>query len=423
MKQILTGGRVYTPQGLRSADVLVDNGRIVSIDAGISVSDAAVIPCNGKIIAPGFADVHVHLREPGFSYKETVESGTAAAARGGYTAVCAMPNLLPPPDTVEHLAVQQARIGEGARIKVYPYGCITMGQQGGGTLTDMAALAAAGACAFSDDGRGVQEADTMQAAMERAAAGDLLIAAHCEEESLLNGGYIHDGDYARTHGHRGIASASEWKQVERDLGLAAATGCRYHVCHISAKETVALIRKAKAAGVRVTCETAPHYLALCDEDMQEDGRFKMNPPLRSREDREALLEGIRDGTIDMVATDHAPHSAKEKSKGLAGSAMGVVGLETAFPVLYTTLVLPGLITPERLIELLSVNPRQVFRLGGSLSPGQPADLTVLDPDAVNIVDPERFLSCGRATPFAGLRLQGEITMTMIDGRICFEKGI
>lgn len=423
MKQLLTGGRVYTPHGFRQGDILVDNGRVVSIGASVPVSDAHTICCDGKIIVPGFADVHVHLREPGFSYKETIATGTAAAARGGYTAVCSMPNLNPTPDTVEHLAVQQSIIKESALIHVYPYACITVGQQGRGELTNMAALAAAGACAFSDDGRGVQEESTMCAAMTQAARLDVIIAAHCEDESLLHGGYIHDGDYAAAHGHRGISSASEWKQVERDLNLAEKTGCRYHVCHISTKETVELIRRAKAKGVRVTCETAPHYLVLCDEDIQEDGRFKMNPPLRSPEDRLALLEGIRDGTIDMIATDHAPHSSEEKSKGLAGSAMGIVGLETAFPVLYTTLVLPGIITLERLVELMSINPRRVFGLGGALEVGEAADLAVLDLQSSYRVDPNSFLSRGRATPFGGMAVKGENIMTMISGRICFEKGI
>lgn len=423
MKHLLTGGSVYTPQGFLSADVAVDNGRIVSIGTGVPVSGFDIISCNGKIVVPGFVDVHVHLREPGFSYKETIASGTAAAARGGYTAVCAMPNLNPPPDSAESMAVQQRLISETARVAVYPYGCITLGQQGRGELTDMAALAAAGACAFSDDGRGVQEESTMHAAMEQAARLDVIIAAHCEDETLLHGGYIHDGKYAAAHGHRGISSASEWKQVERDLRLAAETGCRYHVCHISTKETVELIRRAKAEGTRVTCETGPHYLVLCDEDLQEDGRFKMNPPLRSMEDRQALIEGIRDGTIDIIATDHAPHSAEEKGKGLAGSAMGIVGLETAFPVLYTTLVLTGIITLEHLVELMSVNPRRIFGLPGGLTVGGQADIAVLDISSSYTIDPNSFLSQGRATPFAGMPVKGENIMTMMSGRICFEKGI
>ena len=315
------------------------------------LADGGLSPVISKkyIIVPGLCDVHVHFREPGFSYKETIASGSAAAAHGGYTAVCTMPNLDPVPDSAEHLQVQLDAIKCGAAIKVLPYGAITVGERGE-KLADMEAMSDK-VCAFSDDGKGVQNDEMMREAMTAAKRLGKIIAAHCEDNSLLFGGYIHDGEYAKAHGHRGISSASEYKQIERDLRLAEETGCAYHVCHISTKESVELIRQAKARGVDVTCETAPHYLVLCDEDMQEDGRFKMNPPLRSLEDKQALIEGIKDGTIDMIATDHAPHSAEEKGRGLEKSLMGVVGLETAFPVLYTELVTKNIITLERLVEL------------------------------------------------------------------------
>ena len=422
MKRLLVGGMTYTPTGFFPLDVLIEDGRVVRIGRDISRSDSpAVLDCSGKYIVPGFADVHVHLREPGFSYKETVATGTAAGARGGYTALCSMPNLNPPPDTPEHLAVQLEAIRRDARIRVYPYGCITMGQTGRGEVTDMAALSQAGAVAFSDDGKGVQQEERMHEAMERAAALGQMIVAHCEDESLLTGGWIHEGVYAAAHGHKGISSASEWKQVERDLKLAEETGCRYHVCHVSTKESVELIRQAKARGVRVTCETGPHYLVLCDEDLQEDGRLKMNPPLRGKEDRDALIAGLLDGTVDMIATDHAPHSAEEKGRGLEKSLMGIVGLETAFPVLYTHLVLPGVLTLEQLVERMSVRPRQVFGLPGGLEPGQPADLAVLELTEEYEIDPGTFLSMGRATPFAGWKVRGRNTMTMVEGQIVWQE--
>ena len=322
------------------------------------LADRGLSPVISKkyIIVPGLCDVHVHFREPGFSYKETIASGSAAAAHGGYTAVCTMPNLDPVPDSAEHLQVQLDAIKRGAAIKVLPYGAITVGEKGE-KLADMEAMSDK-VCAFSDDGKGVQNDEMMREAMTAAKRLGKIIAAHCEDNSLLFGGYIHDGEYARMHGHRGISSESEYRQIERDLRLAEETGCAYHVCHISTKESVELIRQAKAHGVNVTCETAPHYLVLCDEDMQEDGRFKMNPPLRSREDKKALIEGIKDGTIDMIATDHAPHSAKEKGRGLEKSLMGVVGLETAFPVLYTELVKKNIITLDRLVELMSFKPKE-----------------------------------------------------------------
>ncbi len=379
-------------------------------------SGGANIPFSGRpdgeyIVFPGFCDVHVHFREPGYSYKETIATGTAAAAHGGYTAVCTMPNLSPVPDSAAALAVQEEIIRRDACVHVYPYGAITAGEKGE-VLADMAAMT--GAIAFSDDGRGVQSEDMMRAAMVKAKSLGKIIAAHCEVNSLLRGGYIHDGIYAAAHGHRGICSESEWREVERDLALAKETGCAFHVCHISTKESVGLIRKAKAEGVDVTCETGPHYLILDENDLEEDGRFKMNPPLRSKEDREALLEGLMDGTIDMIATDHAPHSREEKSRGLAGSAMGVVGLETAFPVLYTYLVKPGVLSLERLMELLVYSPRRRF----SIPLGE--DYSVWELGKSFTVDPEKFLSKGRATPFAGRELYGVCQLTVCGGRVVYK---
>lgn len=364
------------------------------------------------IIVPGLCDVHVHFREPGFSYKETIASGSAAAAHGGYTAVCTMPNLDPVPDSAEHLQVQLDAIKRGAAIKVLPYGAITVGEKGE-RLADMEAISDK-VCAFSDDGRGVQNDEMMREAMTAAKRLGKIIAAHCEDNSLLLGGYIHDGEYARMHGHRGISSASEYKQIERDLRLAEETGCAYHVCHISTKESVELIRQAKARGVNVTCETAPHYLVLCDEDMQEDGRFKMNPPLRSREDKQALIEGIKDGTIDMIATDHAPHSAEEKERGLEKSLMGIVGLETAFPVLYTELVMKNIITLDRLVELMSFKPKERFGIDTN------NDFAVFDISEAYKIDPEDFLSMGRATPFAGREVFGRCLLTVHNEKVVYK---
>ena len=364
------------------------------------------------IIVPGLCDVHVHFREPGFSYKETIASGSAAAAHGGYTTVCTMPNLDPVPDSAEHLQVQLDAIKRGAAIKVLPYGAITVGEKGE-KLADMEAMSDK-VCAFSDDGKGVQNDEMMREAMTAAKRLGKIIAAHCEDNSLLFGGYIHDGEYARMHGHRGISSASEYKQIERDLRLAEETGCAYHVCHISTKESVELIRQAKARGVNVTCETAPHYLVLCDEDMQKDGRFKMNPPLRSREDKKALIEGIKDGTIDMIATDHAPHSAEEKGRGLEKSLMGVVGLETAFPVLYTELVTKNIITLDRLVELMSFKPKERFGIDTN------NDFAVFDISEAYKIDPKDFFSMGRATPFAGREVFGRCLLTVHNEKVVYK---
>lgn len=376
----------------------------------------ANIPFSGRpdgeyVLFPGFCDVHVHFREPGFSYKETIASGSAAAARGGYTAVCAMPNLDPVPDSAETLAAEQDIIARDASIHVYPYGAITRGEKGT-ELADMQAMAP-DVVAFSDDGRGLQSESMMRAAMEQAKRLGKIVAAHCEANELLRGGYIHDGAYAAAHGHRGICSESEWRQVERDLRLAKETGCAYHVCHVSTRESVALIRAAKAQGVDVTCETGPHYLVLDENDLKEDGRFKMNPPLRGKADRQALIEGVLDGTIDMIATDHAPHSAEEKIRGLEKSAMGVVGLETAFPVLYTYLVRPGILTLERLVELLAVVPRRRF----GIPIGE--DYTIWELGRKYTIDPEAFLSKGRATPFAGREVYGSCRLTVCGGRTVY----
>ena len=378
------------------------------------LADGGLSPVISKkyIIVPGLCDVHVHFREPGFSYKETIASGSAAAAHGGYTAVCTMPNLDPVPDSAEHLQVQLDAIKRGAAIKVLPYGAITVGEKGE-RLADMEAMSDK-VCAFSDDGKGVQNDEMMREAMTAAKRLGKIIAAHCEDNSLLFGGYIHDGEYAKAHGHRGISSESEYKQIERDLRLAEEAGCAYHVCHISTKESVELIRQAKARGVDVTCETAPHYLVLCDEDMQEDGRFKMNPPLRSREDKKALIEGIKDGTIDMIATDHAPHSAEEKGRGLEKSLMGVVGLETAFPVLYTELVMKNIITLDRLVELMSFKPKERFGIDTN------NDFAVFDISEAYKIDPADFLSMGHATPFAGREVFGRCLLTVHDEKVVYK---
>ena len=375
--------------------------------------DASHLPPIGSFtVFPGFCDVHVHFREPGFSYKETIRSGSLAAARGGYTAVCAMPNLSPVPDSRSHLEEELRLIRRDALIRVFPYGAITVGEKGG-TLSEMADLAPL-VVAFSDDGKGVQSESRMRQAMEEAKRLGKLIAAHCEDESLLRGGYIHDGAYARAHGHRGICSESEWGSIQRDLRLVRETGCAYHVCHVSAKESVALLREAKREGLDVSCETAPHYLLLDESDLREEGRFKMNPPLRGREDREALLEGVLDGTIDMIATDHAPHSAEEKSKGLEKSAFGIVGLETAFPLLYTHLVRPGILSMDRLLELLAFRPRERF----GIPMGE--EYTAWELDRPFTVDPAEFLSRGKATPFAGEELFGICRLTVQDGKTVYQ---
>ncbi|HJA98436.1 MAG TPA: dihydroorotase [Candidatus Alistipes avicola] len=416
MKTVLKNAKLYLDGRFVEGDLAIADGRITAVGGSLAAGESdRVVDLSGRYVVPGLVDVHVHLREPGFSSKETIATGTAAAAHGGYTTVCPMPNLSPAPDTVEHLGEELALIRRDARVKVLPYGCITVGQKGEGELVDFAALAP-DVVGFSDDGRGVQGEELMREAMRRAAKVGKAIVAHCEVNELLRGGYIHDGVYCREHGHKGICSESEWQQVERDIKLAQETGCQYHVCHVSTKESVELIRRAKAAGLPVSGETAPHYLVLCDEDLQEDGRFKMNPPLRSREDRQALRAAVADGTIEVIATDHAPHTAEQKSRGLAGSAMGIVGLETAFPILYTYLVKQELLTLEQVIERMSIAPRRIFSLGGGLAVGEPADVAVLDLDTEYEIDPESFLSKGHSTPFAGWRVQGRVLWTLVDGR-------
>ncbi len=385
-------------------------------DLGVFVSslEAAGFPISASskyAVFPGFCDVHVHFREPGFSYKETIASGSYASARGGYTAVCTMPNLNPVPDSVENLQQQLQLIEDNACIHVYPYGAITVGEKGE-TMADLAGMAPH-VCGFSDDGRGVQSDEMMRQAMKKAKALGKMIVAHCEVNELLRGGYIHDGQYAAAHGHRGICSESEWAQIARDLKLVEEIGCAYHVCHISTKESVEIIRQAKARGVDVTCETGPHYLVMDDSFLQEDGRFKMNPPLRSAEDREALIRGIQDGTIDCIATDHAPHSAEEKAKGLEKSAFGVVGIETAFPICYTYLVKTGIITMDRLMDLLVHNPRKRFGLPLGM------DFSLWDLDDEYEIDPKDFVSMGKATPFQGWKVNGRCLLTVCDGNVVY----
>ena len=420
MKELLLkNGLMMTGPGLLAPrDVRIAHGRIQEIQEFIPAPTGAgteVVDLSGMLLSYGFADLHVHFREPGAPQKETIRTGSLAAARGGYTTVCAMPNLNPVPDSPETIAVEQAIIDRDACIEVLPYATITLERKG---LEPVDLEALKGRCvAFSDDGSGVQKDEVMLEAMRRAAELDCILAAHCEDNTLLHGGYIHDGHWCRAHGHKGICSESEWGPIARDLELAARTGCRYHICHVSTKESVALVREAKRSGVRVTCETAPHYLVLCEDDLQEDGRFKMNPPLRSAEDRAALLEGLQDGTIDVIATDHAPHTAEEKSRGLAGSAMGIVGLETAFPVLNTALVQTGKLSLARLLDALSATPRRIFRLGGALCEGERADLTAIDLKTAYTIDSRNFLSKGHATPFDGMPVQGAVRATWFAGRL------
>lgn len=416
---IIKGGTILGSSRQGKADIAIEQERIVDIAENITATpNDHVIEANGLVVAPAFVDVHVHLREPGFGYKERIATGTMAAARGGYSTVCSMPNLNPVPDSVENLKAQQDIIDRDAKIEVLPYAAITIGRKGE-ELVDIEALKGK-VCAFSDDGSGVQHDKMMEAAMTEAVKHDAIIAAHCEVEELLRGGYIHDGEYARQHGHKGICSESEWGQVERDIELAEKSGCRYHVCHISTKQTVELIRKAKARGVKVTCETGPHYLIFSDMDLQEDARWKMNPPLRSAEDRAALIEGIKDGTIDMIATDHAPHSIEEKSRGLKDSAMGIVGLETAFAALNTHLVRKGIISLDRLVELMSINPRKVFGIEGGLNVGDRADVVIIDTEKEWRVDSRDFYSMGKITMFDGRDMCGDVVMTLHRGNIVYD---
>lgn len=418
---LIRGCRVFLDGMFVPMDVRVADGKIAQLLPPTEpVQGIPVFEFHNGLLLPGLTDVHVHLRDPGFSFKETMRTGTMAAARGGYTTVCPMPNLNPVPDSTEHLEAELQRIRDDAVIRVLPYAAITVGEKGE-TLADLEGMAP-DAFAFSDDGKGVQSDEMMKNAMLRAKALGKVIVAHCEDESLLRGGYIHDGAYAKAHGHRGICSASEWKQVERDVRLAEETGCAYHVCHVSTKESVQIIRNAKARGVNVTCETAPHYLLLTEDDLQEDGRFKMNPPIREKADRDALIAGLLDGTVDMIATDHAPHTAEEKSRGLEKSLMGVVGLECSLPVLYTGLVKTGIVPPETLIDRMTVSPARRFGLESGIEVGKPADLCVFDPAEEWTIDPEEFASMGRATPFAGWKVYGRVKMTVYNGEIVYQSG-
>ena len=419
MEYLLRNANVYIDGGFRKTDIYIKDGMIVSFDSGFHSNEGVVsFDFDNKYIFPGFTDVHVHLREPGFLRKETIETGSMAAAAGGYTSVCAMPNLDPVPDSAENIKKEEEIIEKTAVVHVYPYGAITVGEKGE-KLADLEGMAPY-AFAFSDDGHGVQNDDMMRKAMTEAKRLGKVIAAHCEVNELLNGGYIHDGKYAALHGHRGICSESEWKQIERDIELVKETGCAYHVCHISTKESVELIRQAKKDGVNISCETGPHYLVMNDMDLQEEGRFKMNPPIRDESDRQALIEGLKDGTIDVIATDHAPHTKEDNSKGLEKSLMVVVGLETAFPIVYTELVRKGVITLEKAVELLNVNAKKRFGIGASIKEGEKADLTVFDLDEEYTVDPEKFHTKGRSTPFEGWKVYGKCLMTMVDGRIVYK---
>lgn len=422
MTLLIKNALTYIDKTFKKSDVLIKDGRIHSLAVSIlSESVDRVVDAQDKyFLIPGFVDVHTHLREPGFSYKETIKTGSMAGAKAGYTDLCTMPNLNPAPDNAEHLKAQTDIIDRDAVIHVLPFGTITKERKGVGEIIDFESIADQVA-GFSDDGTGVQTEELMKQAMIKCAELGKIISAHCEVNELLKGGYIHDGTYAKTHNHKGICSESEWAQIERDCRLAEETGCQYHVCHISTKESVEIIRKAKARGVRVTCETGPHYLTMCDEDLQEDGRFKMNPPLRASQDKQALIEGVLDGTIDVIATDHAPHSEEEKSKGLEKSAMGVVGLETAFAVLNTKLVKTGIITLEKLVEMMSVRPREIFGIdGGEIKEGAVANLALLDVDKEWVVNPDNFVTMGRATPFEGWKLQGENLLTIYRGEIVYE---
>lgn len=417
---ILTGAKVWYEGAFVERDVLVEGGKVVNVARSIAPREGVrVVDGAGKVLLPGLVDMHVHLREPGYGYKERIATGTRAAAKGGFTVVCPMPNLNPAPDSPRHLKEQLAIIERDAVIEVLPYATITTARKGD-ECVDFEALAPR-VVGFSDDGTGVQSAQVMERAMEGVAKTGKILAAHCEVESLLNGGYIHDGEWCRAHNHRGICSESEWGEVKRDIELAERTGCRLHVCHISTKESVELIREAKRRGARVTCETAPHYLALCDEDMREEGRFKMNPPLRSREDMEALRKGVADGTIDVIATDHAPHSAEEKSKGLEKSAMGVVGIETSLAAIYTFMVGGGVISLERLVEVMSLTPRRLLGIGEGIKVGEPLDATLVDLRSEYNVEPSEFVSMGKSTPFEGMRLRGEVLLTVAKGAVVYEK--
>lgn len=416
----ITGERIWDGSDFSAGTILIEDGVVRERGAFVELpADTRVINTGSHEVVPGLVDVHVHLREPGYSYKETIATGTRAAARGGFTTVCAMPNLNPVPDCREALDKQLDLIGRDACIEVLPYASIT-DKRMGKTLVDYCSLAP-DVVGFSDDGTGVQSEEVMRSAMRGIAGTGKVLAAHCEVDSLLRGGYIHDGEYACRHGHRGICSESEWREVERDIRLARETGCRLHICHVSTRESVELVRRAKAEGLQVTCETGAHYLAFCDTDLQEDGRFKMNPPLRSVADREAMLAGIADGTIDCIASDHAPHSVEEKSRGLEKSAMGVTGLEVSLPAAYNYAVLSGRIDLPQLVRLMADNPRRIFGISGGLNPGDRADVAVVDFDREFKVDSSSFISMGKATPFDGLTLRGKVLLTIAGGKVVYEE--
>ena len=420
MSILLKNGSVYTGGAFRICDVLLENGTIAAVGEHLTCDAAQVIDCTGKTVLPGLVDLHVHLREPGFTYKETIASGTAAAAAGGYTTVCPMPNLNPVPDSAEHLQLQLDAIEKDALIRVFPFGAITVGEKGQ-ALADITGMAPH-CIGFSDDGKGVQSEGMMREAMELVKAGGSFVSAHCEDESLLEGGAIHKGEYAALHGMKGISSASEYVPIARDIQLAAETGVQYHICHISAKESIAAVRRGKAAGVRVTCEVTPHHIALTDMDITEDdGRFKMNPPLRGREDKEAIRIGLQDGTIDCIATDHAPHSAEEKGRGLEKSAFGTVGSETAFAVCYTHLVLPGHLALTELTELMSAKPAAIIGRRAEIKAGEAADIAVFDLKEKFTVDPDKFVSKGKSSPFTGMELWGVTELTVCAGNIVYRR--
>ena len=417
---LIKGGTVVAEGVSRKADILVVDGKIATIGESLVADEQTeIFDAEGCIVTYGLADVHIHLREPGYSAKETITTGTRAAARGGVTTVCSMPNLQPAPDAPETIAIEQQMIDEQAVIEVLPFATISS-NRAGRELANIEALRPL-SVGYSDDGNGIQTEPLMREAMKRISAVDGIIAAHCEDDSLLHAGYIHDGEYARLHGHKGICSESEWGPIKRDVVLAEEEGCRYHICHISTKESVEIIREAKRKCNHISCETAPHYLVLCDENLQEDGRFKMNPTLRAKEDREALIEGIKDGTIEVIATDHAPHTAEEKSRGLKGSMMGIVGIETSFAICYTHLVRKGVITIEKLIALMSENPRRIFRLGGAMREGERADIAIYDIREPYKIDSAEFLSMGKATPFEGEEVYGRCVMTLFGGEVVWKE--
>ena len=414
-KLLIKSGTLVADGKSWRGDILIADGKIEAIgESLIADAQTEVFNAEGCIVTYGLADVHVHLREPGYSAKETITTGTRAAAHGGVTTVCSMPNLQPAPDAPETIAIQQQMIDEQAVIEVLPFATISKGRERR-ELADIEALRPL-SVGYSDDGNGIQTEELMRQAMRRISAVDGIIAAHCEDDSLLHAGYIHDGEYASMHGHKGICSESEWGPIKRDVKLAQEEKCRYHVCHISTKESVAIIREAKQSCDHISCETAPHYLVLCDADLKEEGRFKMNPPLRAAEDRAALIEGIKDGTIEVIATDHAPHTTEEKSRGLKGSAMGIVGIETSFAICYTHLVRKGVITIEKLIALMSENPRRIFRLGGAMQVGERADIAVFDITEPYTIDTNDFLSMGKATPFEGEEVYGRCLLTLFGGK-------